>query len=85
MIIHARTLYRIQRVILCPTPRTARPLAPTMANWRCLDASESLFDVARCRDRRLIDGPATSRASLGRAPRHTPAWFIRGRYRESYP
>ena len=36
-------------------PPTGRLLAPTMANWRCLDASESLFDVARCPDRRSSD------------------------------
>ena len=34
-----------------------------MANWRCLDASESLFDVARCPDRRSGDIEGIARAT----------------------
>ena len=58
--------------------------SPTMANWRCLDASESLFEgrpVPRpMADRRTGDTEGITRATS----RHAPTRFIRGRYWESY-
>ena len=60
-------LCTVRRLTSNVSDPTAQPLAPAMANRRCLDASESLLHVARCRnptaDRRSGDIEGIARAT----------------------